>query len=879
MWIIDRENGRFLAVNDMAMRVYGYSREEFLSLEMHDLLVEEEAEAIGRSDGSEAHPRYLAWPGVRRHKKKNGSLVEVEIESIPSVFDGRPAELVTARDITARRFIESALIRSEERFSRIFASSPVPASIWSLRDARLLEGNDRLFAMLGVPREALLGRLASEVFTWLDPDRGDAFIGMIRDPTPRETVETRFLTRAGATYDVFLRTERIDYGGEPAALVFIHDITKRKRVEQALKESEERYRNLVEISPDTVLIHREGRIVFVNPAGARLFGAGYPERMIGMPVLDIVHPDHKEAVEQRIRTIKTFGLSTPLMEQKWVRLDGSIVEVEATATRFIDAAKPAIQVIARDITKRRTAQRAARDSHERFLLVSRATNDLVWDWDLITNSLWWNDGARTVLGYATEEVDPTIKWWYDRIHPDDKERVVASIHDTIQGGERFWSAEYRYRRADGTYAHFYDRGYVLREESGRPIRMIGAMLDVTDRKLNEQKLRFQAGVLAQVRDAVIAVDNDERRVIHWNPGAERLYGFTADETLGRRLADIVGCHWPMPEDRQAALDILRLKGEWHGELVHHRKNLEEILVEVSVSSLRNDEGTTVGFLVVLRDISERNRAERERARLFEEVREGRERLGILSLRLVALQEAERREIARELHDEIGQQLTGLQLILEMQEQRRSHVDAAPEAKRIVEELMERVRELSMNLRPPMLDDLGLVPALLWHFERYTLQTGIQVEFHHAGIQRLTQEVETGAFRIVQEALTNVARHGKARQVKVTLRSGPDRLQILVDDDGAGFDAERVLQSAPGGIAGMRERARLLGGSLRIESSPGAGTQLRAELSLGASRGETVPDGDVSSHDREPRDAAAPNSPPQVQDMDPKSPPCRGKPSS
>lgn len=613
--------------------------------------------------------------------------------------------------------MEEGLRRSEERFARLFHSSPVAIGIWSRENGRLLEGNDRLLELLGKPREGLVGRTVSEVFTWIDPEEGKRFVELIRSSSGGDKLEARILTRNDEKHDVMLAVERIDYGGETAVLAYTHDITRRRRAEVALEESQERYRSLVEISPDAVLIHREGRIVFVNPAGARLFGAEHPERMVGVPVLDIVHPDHLNVVEERIRTVTQYGVSTPLMEQKWIRLDGSTVEVEVTATSFIDENQPAILVIARDITKRRLAQRAARESHERFRLVARATNDLVWDWDLVSGTLWWNDAVQGVLGYAPEEIDPTISWWSERIHPDERESVISSLHAVIESGERFWSGEYRYRRADGAFAHFHDRGYVLREESGKPIRMIGAMLDVTERKHAEEK----------------------------------------------------------------------------------------------------------------------------NARLFEEVREGRERLEILSLRLVTLQEAERREIARELHDEIGQQLTGLKLILEMKDQRRDGAETAPEAQRIVRELMDRVRELSMNLRPPMLDDLGLVPALLWHLERYTLQTGIQVEFHHEGIQRFSQEAETGTFRIVQEALTNVARHGQTARAKVLIRSRPGRLQILVEDEGAGFEAKSILDRAWGGIAGMRERARLLGGHLGIESVPGSGTRLTAEIPVGAAEDAVPPE--------------------------------------
>jgi signal transduction histidine kinase len=225
---------------------------------------------------------------------------------------------------------------------------------------------------------------------------------------------------------------------------------------------------------------------------------------------------------------------------------------------------------------------------------------------------------------------------------------------------------------------------------------------------------------------------------------------------------------------------------------------------------------------------ERRRAEDERARYAVQ-------LQALSQRLLDVQETERRAIARELHDEIGQLLTGLKLTLEMStpllvDEAKEHLH---QARRVVHDLMARMRNLSLDLRPTMLDDLGVLPALLWHFERFTAQTGVQVDFKHAGLdgRRFVPAVETAAFRIVQEALTNVARH--ARVQSVTVRSWSDdheTLSVMVEDQGTGFEPQSIPATSHG-LAGMRERARALGGQLTIDSAPGVGTCILAALPL------------------------------------------------
>lgn len=223
------------------------------------------------------------------------------------------------------------------------------------------------------------------------------------------------------------------------------------------------------------------------------------------------------------------------------------------------------------------------------------------------------------------------------------------------------------------------------------------------------------------------------------------------------------------------------------------------------------------------------------ARLFAQFFAARERTQVLSQRLVAIQEEERRNLARELHDEVGQILTGLKLMLEMSlrlplEESRANVQ---EAQKLVGELMSKVRQISLDLRPGMLDDLGLLPALLWYFERYTTQTKVQVHFTHRALEnRFAAELETAAYRIVQEALTNVARHAGVNEVFVSVWSDADILSVEIEDRGAGFDpAAALAANVSSGIAGMGERARLLGGGLTIESTVGNGARIIAHLPL------------------------------------------------
>lgn len=225
------------------------------------------------------------------------------------------------------------------------------------------------------------------------------------------------------------------------------------------------------------------------------------------------------------------------------------------------------------------------------------------------------------------------------------------------------------------------------------------------------------------------------------------------------------------------------------------------------------------------------------ARLVEQVQIGNQRLHHLSRRLMEVQELERRYMVRELHDEIGQALTGMKLLLE------SSIRDAPDgtlrqlqhARSLTQELMERVHQLSLDLRPGMLDDLGLLPALLWHFERYTFQTNVRVIFHHRGLERrFAPALETAVYRIIQEALTNIARHAQVSEGEVWICADQVHLRVEIIDHGQGFNPQKMqADKSSSGVTGMQERATLLHGSFTIDSDEGRGTTVTAVFPIHA----------------------------------------------
>jgi len=311
-------------------------------------------------------------------------------------------------------------------------------------------------------------------------------------------------------------------------------------------------------------------------------------------------------------------------------------------------------------------------------------------------------------------------------------------------------------------------------------------------------------------------------------------GIDGFETCRRLKADPVSREIPVifmtalanPEDKVRGFEV--------GAVDYVTKPLsqEEVLARITTHLRLRD---------LARSLQEENRqvAERasvEKARLFAAVGEQREQLRALAGKLTEVQETERKQLARELHDELGQMLTAISLNLEATRRAlgtdppQGALERLDETALLVDQLLGQVRELSLNLRPPMLDDLGLVSTLRWYVQRYVERSGIRVELNVAVYgERLAPDIETTLYRVLQEALTNIARHAEASSVLVRLGSSGTAVTAYVEDDGCGFDVAAVMEQSVGqrhaGLLGMRERVTLLGGSFAIQSEVGDGTQL------------------------------------------------------
>lgn len=287
-----------------------------------------------------------------------------------------------------------------------------------------------------------------------------------------------------------------------------HELTERHQVQQTLRAE----RDFIAAVLDTaaalvVVLDRRGRIVRFNRACEQ--ATGYLlEEVSGQPFWDVLLPaEQRDAVKADFAQL--YATQRPIAyENQWLARDGQRRLIAWSGSFLLDQAGAAEYMIGIgiEITDRRRAEETLRASEERFQLVVRATNDAIWDHNLLTGSLWWNDGLHTIFGYQPEDIEPTFDWWCALIHPDDQAGVMASYQAVLECGEHFWSREYRFLRSDGTYADVLDRAYAVYDAASRPVRLIGSMMDISERKQVERlKNEFVATVSHELRTPLTAI--------------------------------------------------------------------------------------------------------------------------------------------------------------------------------------------------------------------------------------------------------------------------------------------------------------------------------------------------------------------------------------
>lgn len=514
---------------------------------------------------------------------------------------------------------EEALRESERRFRAIFDQTFEFVGLLSL-DGTLLEANQTALDFLGLKRSDVVGRPFWEIPCWeRSPQVHERLKAAIRDAAQGKFVryEVDHLDRHGAKgrFDFSLKPVTDERGKVVLIIPEGRNITELKRAERELRESEERYRQLVELSPDAIFLNHEGKFYFVNGATLELFRARSPDQLIGRPVTDVIHPDYRALVNERVRQILEYGIKTPLVEQRNIRLDGTEVDIEVTASPLTYQGKRMVQVVARDITERKRAEQALRESEARLQAIMDSSTAVIFLKDVEGRYMLVNHEYERLFHVTREEIKG--KTDYDIFPREMAEAFRANDLKVLELGTPMEFEETAPH--DGAMHTYIANKFPLYDSAGVPYAVCGIATDITERKVAEERVvderrraeTWLQSLIDTTQDAVISIDR-QGRVMLFNPAAERMFGYTRGEVEGQNISLLMGD--PFASEHKNYLARYEQTGERRAiggirTVVARRKNGEVFPIELSVTEV-----TTPGevrYAAFIRDVSEKTRLQEQ----------------------------------------------------------------------------------------------------------------------------------------------------------------------------------------------------------------------------------------------------------------------------
>jgi PAS domain S-box-containing protein len=883
VFLIDAR-GTILALNETAVQRFGKPSDELIGLCAYDLF----PPAVAERRKAQADKVFRSGTPNRFEDERAGIWFDNVVYPVFDVRGEVTKVAVVARDITERKRAEEALRESEERFRQLAENiqdafwvggpgigdqrqvlyvSPVFEKIFGIKPEEVYK-SDR--AWLDVVHEEDRDRVLSSLEGWLQ-DQGDY------------DVEYRIVRPDGSIRWIKARGFAIrDEEDEIYRAVGVaQDITERKRAEEALRQEKEFNENIVQTANAVIVtLDVNANITEFNNYAERLTGYSR-EEVIGQNWIDLFIPsEDREYIPQVFQKVYHgkelfWGHENPI-----VCKDGSLklISWQNSLLKDDEGRTIAVLSIGVDITERKRAEEALRDSQRMLQTVL----------DSIPATVFWKDRDSIYLGAnralleaaglkSSEEIvgksDYDLPWGKkqaDSFREDDRRVMESGIleYDIIEP----------YLRADGTRAWAKTNKVPLRNTEGNVVGVFGTSEDITERKRAEEALKLRAEQLAALSqasqvvtaslelDQVLAeivslagrvVASDYTSVVlvdeagNIGRSAENLPGVPG---IDYRIRDKGLTRWIVGSRQAAIIDEIGGDGAMLPDLGEGAPRfINPPIVEAGVKSVAGlplmvkdrllgvlylhspHAGAFHGQLPLLTTFANQVAIALENARLFEEVQAAREQLRDLADYLQAAREEERTHIAREIHDEFGQALSALNMDLSWLSKRlpadqRHLAEKASAMSDLIDSTIQTVRRVATELRPGLLDDLGLAAAMEWQAEEFTERTGIDCDLYLSNEEIvLERDLATAIFRIFQETLTNVARHAEATEVHVELEDRPDELVLIVRDNGKGITESQVSHPRSLGLMGMRERARSWGGEVVFQGVAGQGTTVTVRV--------------------------------------------------
>ena len=855
-------DGTVRSVNRFGAEQLGYQVEELVGHSVLRIFHEDDTEAVSTSLSE-----CLMTPETTKHwefrnVRKDGRIIWVrETARAGQSSSGETVLLVTCEDITARKQAEAHQSKQYDQLQAIFRMTMTLSRASSLDDI-YREAIDCMRQALKADRASILlfdeaGVMRFKASQGLSEQYQAAVEG--HSPWTREAIAPQPILVDDIAFDPSVDQYREIFRAEGfCSLGFIplvlsegllgkfmiyydrpHQFTdeevgvaqtiaghvaymiQRTRVDQALRVSEERYRSLVDHAPIGIFLNEAGRFTYVNREMQRILRASRAEQLLGTPVLERIAPEFHPIVQARIQQLIEKGQPVPTLDEQYVGLDGSRVDVAVTAIPTTFNGATVIQVLVLDITERKEGEEALREKHALLSTIMDATADIIFVKDLQGRYLHMNLAGARAVGMSVEEVvgkDDDAMW------PEDLAACCKEADRKILASGAAQTME-ESTTVDGQRITYLTTKAPYRDAVGRMIGIIGVAHDISQMKRSEEELRRSHAFLRQVIDIdpnfVFAKDRAGRFTLV-NKAVADAYGTTVENLIGKTDADFNADQKEVAFFRETDLGVLNsLQDLFLPEEAITDSTGKMRWLQTVKRPILDEQGRAIMVLGAATDITERKR--------MEEALRQRER----DLR-TAIEERER--ISQDLHDGILQSLFAVGLTLETTKsmmslkERKTSGPALQQAIDQLNRLMHEVRNFIAGLGSDLLQGKDLPTALQHMIETLTKHhpTHVRLKIEDRAAQALSAEQSLHLLLVIQEAVSNCIRHGHAQEARVSLKLLKQGIRLSVRDNGCGFDSA-ASKGIGHGLANMAARAQKIGGRLTVLSKTNEGTRVVLDL--------------------------------------------------
>ena len=719
--------------------------------------------------------------------------------------------------------VSTSQVLDAQLFRDAFNASPIGIALENL-DGQPLFVNPAFCSFLGFTEKELRGKHCVDFSPAQDAEKDWALFQQLKAGSiDHYQMEKRYFRRDGSLVWGRLSISLLKGHSSPLVLAMVEDITEKKTAE----EMRFRHAAVIESSEDAIATgNLDGTIVTWNAGAQKMYGYTESEA-VGKPITMLHPPELKDEENKILQTLRAGG-RIEHFETIRVTKTGKRINISLTISPIKDSSGKTVGIsgIARDITERKRTEEALRASEGRLRLAQQAARIATFERDVRTGRVTWAEGLDSLYGMPPGSLDgQTLAFFNDLVHPADRERTAHLIQDALKTGQPT-EGEWRAIWPDGSVHWIAGRWQVLMDASGEASRVVGVNMDVTERKLAEDALRESEEQFRSVfSDAGVGmvIVSPGGRFLAANKAFCDLLGYTEEELLETTVESVTFSEdWPAFSNMLQEALTERRGFQWFEKRCLHKSG-QIVYTESSACLIRGHEGQPRYFVGQVLDVTHRKQAE--------------EALSGMTRKLVEAQEHERARIARELHDDINQRLALLSVELEASRQKLP--DTATDVSILLTELRKRINEISADvqsishqLHSSQLEYLGIVGAARSFCREFSASQNVQIDFNHDDIPRpVSSEISLCLFRVLQEALHNAVKYSKVRHFEVRLSCSENQLSLTVSDRGVGFDPESALIREGLGLTSMKERVRLINGTISIESKPMHGTTIGVRVPL------------------------------------------------